>query len=303
MEIVLNDFSIAAQFKNVEEFVDSLVEETFPVLDSLKGKGTILFKSQETYSHFITETETVYSFLCSRKFFGFPEAQKLRTLLGSLMDEPYWEWSSKTEQDAVYFCNHIGEFLGNSPNCFSEALERDGLMVSFYHPEFQTEEFEIFKNAQKEKIRNLFDKKSAGKAMFLKNCMGFSELLLSGWKGQDIIFYSKNNKYYADECFDNGQLSQKDVESIQEDFLSFITGRENGTVLRRFSDSISYRDLTYNEFRTTLANSREFRLFYYIDGAKMVFFNTLIKTTQTTPNHVKEKTYLLIKQYKKERAL
>lgn len=34
-----------------------------------------------------------------------------------------------------------------------------------------------------------------------------------------------------------------------------------------------------------------------------MFLDSLIKTTQATPDHVKERTYTLIKQYKKEAGL
>lgn len=92
MEVVLNDYAIAGQFRNIEDFVDSLVENTFPVLDCLRNKSTILWKSQETYSKY-----------------------------------------------------------GEQPNCFSEALERDGVTVSFEHKDFMVDEVYIKKNRNKSK--------------------------------------------------------------------------------------------------------------------------------------------------------
>ncbi|MBO4976667.1 MAG: hypothetical protein J6C54_02845 [Lachnospiraceae bacterium] len=300
MEVVLNDYAIAGQFRNIEDFVDSLVENTFPVLDCLRNKSTILWKSQETYSKYITERETIYNFLCSQKFYGFPEAQKLRRLLGELVDEPFWESDSKTDRDSFYSCDYIGEFNGEQPNCFSEALERDGVTVSFEHKDFMVDEVYIKKNRNSQKIFNLYNKVSAGRILFLKDLIGFSELLLSGIRDQSILFYANHSKYYADEYYDNGKLSKNDALAIQKDFQVFAEGRENGNVLGRFTDAITYKNITYCEFRTTITNSREFRLFYFVDGNKTVFLDSLIKTTQATPDHVKERTYTLIKQYKKE---
>ena len=161
------------------------------------------------------------------------------------MDEPFWETESRTEGESLYCCEYIGEFYGDQPNCFSEALERDGMIVSFRHSDFQAGEIEIIKNGREEKIYNLFNKISTGKALFLKGLLGFSELLLSGLENEQIVFYANKEKYYAEEYYENGQLSKMNVLAIQKDFQMFIHGRKNGTVLSRFSDSITHKGLTY----------------------------------------------------------
>lgn len=82
MDVILNDYSIDSQFPSVDSFVDSLAENTLPILECLKNCNGRLLKSYETYSKKITDEETIYSFLHSKKFGGFSEIQKLRSLLG-----------------------------------------------------------------------------------------------------------------------------------------------------------------------------------------------------------------------------
>ena len=45
MEVVFNDYSVDAQFSSVEEFVDTLVDKTIPILQTLSGRGDLLLKA------------------------------------------------------------------------------------------------------------------------------------------------------------------------------------------------------------------------------------------------------------------
>lgn len=298
MEVVLNDYAIDSQFSSIDNFVDSLAEYMLPALDFLKNRSGILLKSYETYNRKITDEDSIYSFLQSQQYRGFSEAQKLRRLLGEWVSQPYWQDEPKTEIDSTYACEYLGTFTGKKPNCFSEALERDGVVASLEHSCFCNHTLGMMKNDTPQSIYNIYDRKSAGKVLFLNDCIGFTELLISGANPQKVYFFSNNDKYYADECFDNGKLSKEDALAIKEDFDMLMAGRENGNVLSRFTDSITHKKMTYCEFRSTLSDKRQFRIFYYIDGERWVFFNSLMKTTQTTPDYVKDRTCTLIKQYK-----
>ena len=298
MDVVLNDYAIDSQFSSIDNFVDSLAEYTLPALDFLKNKSGILLKSYETYGRKITDDETIYSFLQSQQYRGFSEAQKLRSLLGEWVSQPYWEDDPRTEKDSTYACGYLGIFRGEEPNCFSEALERDGIIASLEHPSFCTHTLDMIKNDTPRSLYNIYDRRSAGKILFLNDCIGFVELLISGINHRKVCFFSNNDKYYADEYFDNGRLSKEDALAIKEDFDMLMDGRENGNVLSRFTDSITHKKTTYCEFRSTLSDKRQFRIFYFVDGEKWVFLDSLMKTTQTTPDYVKDRTCTLIKQYK-----
>ena len=302
MEVILNDYSLDEQFDNIEEFVDSLVNSTFLALGYLENKSSVLLKSYNTYDDKICESISVYDFLSSQDFMGFPEAQKLRSVLSKLVAEPFWNDNSKTDKKATYKCDKIGVFGGDDSNCFSEALERDKIILSFENSDYKIEKILISKDGTDYQLYNLYDENSAAKNLFLLNQIGFVEFLQQGLRGVDIDFYLHGSKYYADECYERKELSKKDVLSIKEDFNMFIKGKMQGNMLDRLSDSIKYKELTYNEFRTSLSGKREFRIYYYIDGRKWVFFDSIIKKTETTPEHVKKQTYELIKKYRTEKT-
>ena len=97
MEIVFNDYSLDSQFDNSDAFADSLFEYTLPLLDVLKDSSSLVLKKFESYNLHITPKMTLNDFLTSNQFRGYSEAQKLRSLLVDLRDEPYWEENPKTE--------------------------------------------------------------------------------------------------------------------------------------------------------------------------------------------------------------
>lgn len=298
MEVIINDYSIDSQFDTIDDFVDSLVRNTFGVLKLLENKENSLLKSYMTYDKHITKDITVNMFLSSQKFMGFAESSKLKNLLIQLTDEPYWQDSLQTDEAANYQCENLKEFFKDKPNCLTEALERDKVILSFEHKAFQNTCISIFKNGNATEIYNLYNKNNAAKKLFLIGEIGFADYLLSNIPVSSIrvLLYNKNS-CYINEYYDNRDLSKEDVITIKEDFDLFVAGINGQPMFPRLTDSITYKGITYNEFRTTISNNREYRIFYKLDNRVVILFNTLIKKTQTTPNHIKQQTYDLIKNY------
>ena len=158
MEIVFNDYSLDSQFDNSDAFADSLFEYTLPLLDVLKDSSSLVLKKFESYNLHITPKMTLNDFLTSNQFRGYSEAQKLRSLLVDLRDEPYWEENPKTETSATYMTCYTGAFTGDNPNCFSEACERDKIILSIEHNAFKTESLSVAKNNTFETINNFYNK-------------------------------------------------------------------------------------------------------------------------------------------------
>lgn len=232
---------------------------------------------------------------------GFPEAQKLRIILSNLIEKPYWNDDSRTEAQAAYECESIGIFRGDNLNCFSEVLERDRIILSFEHISYKKEKIPVSKNGKKYELYNLYDEESAAKNLFILNQFGFVGFLQQSFHKYNIVFYSNGSKYPADKYYESGDLSKEEVLCIKDDFSKFLSGRVNRSVLSRFVDSINYKGLTYNEFRTSLSDNRESSMYYYVDVKDLFFFDTLIKKTETTPECVKKKTYALINRYRIEK--
>jgi phage-related protein len=69
-------------------------------------------------------------------------------------------------------------------------------------------------------------------------------------------------------------------------------------VTSRFSKSIAYKKKKYFEFRTTISDDREFRIFYIQGDEGVIFLYPLIKKTGKTPDSILEIIEDLAKRYR-----
>ena len=296
MEIVFNDYSLTAQFETDEDFMDSLIKYTFPLLDMLKRCCSIVLKKYESYSLNVTSESSIYDLLTSNKYRGYPEFQKFRSLLADLSDTPYWEEEPKTVRESLYWTRYTGDFSGEEPNCFSEAYEREKIVLSIENEEFIEKTIAIKKDGVEDSVNNFYDLESSIEFLFERRHISFSELLHNIANGIDIIFYKHNDTVVVDKEISNEEFSHEDLSKIIKYFKNWNLGITNGTMLSHLTDSIDYKGVSFNELRITL-DKRELRMFYKIFENKYVFFNILVKDTTSTPKYVKEKTYNLINSY------
>lgn len=187
MELILNDFSINGQFASEEDFLDSLQENTLPLLKKLCCKENNLYKAYGTYDCRLYNDVTLHSFVRSRGFHAYPEISVLKRYLSELMDDPYWEDDPRTCRDAVYESSFTGEFRGDSPNCFSEALERGGILLSFEHMDFQGFKIDLWKNKELFPVPNCFNRETLSEYLFAINQIGFSEYLMSKSYPKEVV--------------------------------------------------------------------------------------------------------------------
>ena len=297
MEIVFNDYSLTGQFMTDEDFIDSLIEFTFPLLDVLKKCSSIVLKKYDTYNLKVTSEISLYDLLTNKKYIGYSELQKLRGLLVSLTDSPYWENEPKSNPESLYSTEYTGDFNGKNPNCFSEAYERDKIIFSIVNAAFNNKLIKIKKDETEEHLNNFFDLNSSAEALFKEKKISFSELLYLLRDGVNVSFCTYNDEIYIDKEISLETISEDDVSKIIQYYKNWILGIITGDMLQHLTDSISYKRITYNEVRITLDNKRELRIFYKLLGSNYVFFNSLLKDTPSTPNYIKEKTYNLIKRY------
>lgn len=297
MEIVFNDYSLTAQFETDEDFIDSLIEYTFPLLEILKNCSSIVLKKYDTYNLKVTTKLSLYDLLTKNKYRGYSEFQKLRTLLADLTDTPYWEEQPKTNVLSVYSTEYTGCFSGCTPNCFSEAYERDNIILSIENEHFKNNTVAIEIDNRMDYINNFYNIDSSAEVLFQKGHLSFSELLHCINNGVDISFYTHNKSVYIDKEFSDEKFSSEDISKIIQCFRNWVLGITTDSMISHLTDSISYKDMSYNEIRITLDNKREFRIFYKLFGNEYVFFNLLLKDTPSTPLHIKKKTFNLIKNF------
>lgn len=296
MDILFNDFSIDEQFKDEEEFIESLIENTLPSIDLMvKFSDVLLLKSSEIFSKNIIK-DMSFGMVMSQKAFIYPEITKFKNLLVDFIAEPYWKCNPSTDVDAYYKCDIIGEFDGKNANCFSEAFERNAPILSLMHNKYSEQIINVSKGDEKRYINNIFNIVSASEYLFSINLIGFSQYILS-WKYQlDVQFLKNGDSYYADDCFKNNSISKNDVKEIFTTFKRFISNLDD-KIYSKLTKSISHKGITYYEFRTKLSDEREFRIYYYRDGNKLIFLNSYLKKEQKIPDKVKNYSIELIKKW------
>lgn len=299
MDAIINDFSLNGQYETPEEFFDSLVKYTLPAFQSLVRQGCNILKSYTTYARKISKDVTLHDVLRMPQFRGYPEATRLKTFLVSCSEPPYWSDDSQTDCTQEYSVAQLSAEDMSLPNCITEAVTRNTAILSFFDPNFMDLKIPVYKNSQKYELQNLYNNESAGQALFLNGLIGLSELLMSGSYQKPVIFGGTRGKYYADQGFIEGKLTIEDGLLILSDFRMSIEFISKGQLKSRFSDSVKHKKTTYYEFRCTLLDKREFRIYYFLDDkGNLVYLNSLVKKTSQIPKGVKDKSVELIKSYK-----
>lgn len=296
MDIIFNDLSIDEQFQDADEFVNSLHNNTLPALKCIKkNENSLLIKSQNIFSRDIFPNKKFGDFMCIDAN-SYAELTLFKDLLINLIDDPFWEESPKTDVNAQYSSEFTGAFTGQAPNCLSEALERKCNIFSLEHKSFNSNKIDVLKEDNSTSISNFFNCESLSEILFLNKEIGFCEYLLSEKYGTEISFLNNNNKYYADSCFDDDEITIDDAFAIYKDFKKHISYIVDGTP-SSFTNTIKHKGITYFEFKSKLSSRREFRIFYIIKNSQIIYLNSHLKKTQTTPNNVKNYTIKLIKEH------
>ncbi len=288
MDIVFNDYSLDGQFNAVEEFLLWMNKEWRKLFDYLKEHNIALYKKSDFYLRRITKDTSVQDLL---RITGDPLVTKLRTdIINLAYSSPYWdeEGIQKTDLNNIYKCIRDDDL----PNCFSEAIERDRVVLSVVNNDFLAEKYTYCKNEQTGNLTNLIDFKS-----FL-NWLLDSEMYSVRYVFENYAFERKikfaeiTGKCYAEEALLQNDLTIDDMKSILHHILDLISALAKGRKTR-FWDSLE--DGIF-EYRITISSGREFRLLFVQDEA-IVFLNGFIKKEQKTPSRELDKAKLIKNAY------
>ena len=287
MEYILNEFSLDGQFEDTDEFVDSLYKNTLPVLKKLDEKKINLLKSCNIYDSMITPNNNLQAILQDR---SYSEIRAIKSLLVKLfLDDPYWDNESKCIVESKYECEFTEEI---NNHCIAEALERDTALVSFEHDKFKFSEIKVKKDGVINNVSNIYDKESMLSQLLNSEFINYNELLCNKYDNI-ITFCVINNKDYFEEFISDNSLSSDDVKHIIKVIEDFMYKYNNSLDLGRLSKTIE----NYYEFRMSLSNNRQIRIFYIMEGRNFIFLNCLLKKQQATPEYAKDKARNLIKEY------
>lgn len=273
MEVIINDFSLDGQFSNDESFVESLYENTLPMLNILEKANANILRSYYSYESKVTSSKTLHDLLIER---GNPEITKLKGQLQNLFfEEPYWEDNLQSVEE-LYECVYTDK---KSAYCLAEALERDTPVLSFEHEKFQEGTIEISKSNKGAYIKNLFNKEVMLQIFREYKVITHLEFIILKYSMNDSFGFKKGKNYF-NELVESAALSLDDQSYIISDMDKLINFLINGENPGDLSKTIDGR---LKEFRTSLTNNRQIRFFYFEVGKKIIFMNGFLKKTQKTP--------------------
>ena len=163
MDYYLNEYSLRGQFKDTDEFIETLRVSTLPVLNRIRDeKESILWRKDTFWNLEICNGITIFN-IPQKRNERSPELLALKNKLIKLCtEEPYWI-SDQESQIAVKkydFDDTYSDFFEN-PNCFLKAIENEGKILSFIHPEYKQSQLPIIICREENEITcpldNIFD--------------------------------------------------------------------------------------------------------------------------------------------------
>ena len=145
MDYYLNEYSLRGQFKDTDEFMETLRTSTLPVLDRIKAENESILWKKDTFWNLEICNGIIISKIEKKKNERSPELIVLKNKLIQLCTEkPFWESEQESQTDVIKydFDNAYCELFEN-PNCFLKAIENEGKIVSFIHEEYRRPQLPI----------------------------------------------------------------------------------------------------------------------------------------------------------------
>jgi len=283
MELLFNDFSLAGQFCSVDDFIENLACDILPILVRSKKPGVGILSKTTTYSLFVTENLTLHDILINKNSnISYPEITRLKSVIAEFIDDPHWDNDVKTAVDSSYELTHDCDI----PNCITEALERNGILISFQHSDFHGKHISLCKNGEDKRVRNSINDALFCEHLIDSNHITFVEFLLACLSGKKVSF-SKNERgdYRADKLYQNGDLNSVDMITIKDDLVRMFMHLADGET-SRFVKAMTHKKMKYFVFRTTISDGRELRIPYLHYDEGIVFLLAYIKKTEQIPKSI-----------------
>lgn len=145
MDYYLNEYSLRGQFKNIQDFFDSLRDNTLPVLNRIqKNQENIIWKKDTFWQSQICEGIFLNDIPHKRNERSVELVALKNQLIKLACENPFWESDAETDVEVKEY--KFDEQYRNNferTNCFTKAIESEGRVVSFAHSEYQIPELSI----------------------------------------------------------------------------------------------------------------------------------------------------------------
>lgn len=287
MEIILNEYSVVGQFTSVDEFVDYALDVLKPILDMVIEKQIPFYRRQDMFDYKITDMKSLNDLFIKS---GDPSISVIRSYIQQLgYVEPYWDNEPVTAPGISY---HYPA-KGVEPNCFTEAIERKGALLSFPNAGYDEELYFCKREREEVHISNITETKSFLNT-YLEDDIQNVRYAIERYPFQRSMRLAEvHDRCYALEALLKNDLTIEDMKKILsglEWMLEGITTGKKNHYWDKHQDEIW-------EFRIDVSSNRAFRLFF-IQEDGIVFLNGFIKKSQDTPPGEIKKAIKLKKEWK-----
>lgn len=286
MELILNDYAICGQFKEISDFEEYFIYNLNPVLDVMLDKQMPLYKKSDTFSRLLTSEISLDDYLRRRN-------DTVATLIKQYVinmaySEPYWDVDglcrTKADTDYVY----PGSY--DEPNCFTEAIEREVPLLSILSDQFNQKEIKGMKSGQEVTISNIIDLKSLLDT-YLKVTPEEIRYIMEKYPFEKKVVLSEvKERCYVEEALLENGLTYEDKRKILQNISNLIEDKASGRKTHWWSSV----EGEISEYRVSVSDNREFRLFFLWKD-NIVFLNGFIKKTKETPEGEKKKAREIVK--------
>lgn len=272
MELILNNFSLDGQFRGIEDFTDYIRDILVPLLDVIIDNEIVFLKNSDFYGAAVTAELSLNDFLLMA---NEPAISLLKRYIVNLgYCEPYWDTDVATKEEVRYgYPIHKEE-----PNCFTEAIERCGKLISFEHPDFREEKIACSRNDKQIDILNITVVEQILKEYLRENKKKVRYILEKYPYKRFVTCAEVKGKCYANEALCENNLNETDLINLLEAVSRLIEDLENG----RKSDLWDKLQEDIFEMRIHVSAGRIFRLLF-VQHNGICFLNGFIKKTQKTP--------------------
>lgn len=288
MELILNDFSICGQFADMDAVDDYIIGTLKKVFDIITEKKIAVSKKTDTFARHLTKTMTVSDYL---KMSNHPAATLIkRCIIEMAYGEPHWDKEDVLRSNSQTVYGY--QYQAKEPNCFTEAIERECPLLSFPTQSFCEKKIFCTKNGQDIMIDNILNLKDLLDTYLKNNPEEITYLMGKYPFDKEVVLCTIGNQCFTEQALSENNLTFADKKKILTHIANLIEDKSAGKKTHWWSPI----DKEILEYRVTVSDNREFRLFF-LWKKSIIFLNGFIKKTQETPESEKKKARQIVKKY------
>lgn len=225
MDFILNELSLDGQYRDIDHFATHGVGALAEVLRELRGMNVSpLLKKSVLYDRPVTASASFYEVIYSSESRINDSLRRMKGLMASLMNEPYWDAEQQQNPDTRYWMLCGDDKKDVSSTSVAEAQVRHACLVSFVPSDFQTPSVRVEVDGGDEAflVDNVWRKNQAREVLLRANVIGYDTYFQGRYQKIDFGEISSKNGFNL--------IASTNVDLFKEAFYKF--------------DSLSWEDIS-----------------------------------------------------------